>query len=143
MTLKKQHVDIETAIEKWLEDPFNEGLISELESKLEYNKESLAYFRKLRLDYTTAMDMESIMPNPFFFGKLKNRMSENRVERSHVQRVRWAVYAATISASLVAGVLMGNKYEEGSIINDEDLIAEEILIEDYTLENTFLIDTEE
>ena len=134
----------ENIVEQWLADPENEERINQLEKKFGEDYESLASFKKLRADFPNLSRSEPIAENPFFFSKLKSRMENNRTENVHVQRIRWATYVATLSLSIVAGVLLGNQVESTSSANtEEDIFAEELLVDDYSIDNLLLLDIEE
>lgn len=141
--------ELQKLIAKWLEDPMNEDLKMELELTIKNDPEALLTFKNLQKDFKAISGTSLIPENPFFFSKLKYRIEKRKVERSHVQRVRWAVYAATMSVSLVAGVLLGNQVEstqpEEAVIQTltEEVFAEEFLVADYIIDNSLLVDITE
>jgi hypothetical protein len=141
--------ELQKLIAKWLEDPMNEDLKMELELTIKNDPEALLTFKNLQKDFKAISGTSLIPENPFFFSKLKYRIEKRKVERSHVQRVRWAVYAATMSVSLVAGVLLGNQVEstqpEEAVIQTltEEVFAEEFLVADYSIDNSLLVDITE
>jgi len=136
--------EFENIVEQWLADPENEELANHLENEFGGDNESLASFKKLRADYLNLNNTKPIAENPFFFSKLKSKMEYSRRENAHVQRIRWATYAATLSLSIVAGVLLGNQVESTtSATSEEEIFAEELLVDDYSIDNLLLLEIEE
>ena len=135
--------EIHILLSRWLEDPDSPELRKGLESELKDRPELLETYKQLQLDYNKSIKAE-LPENPFFFSKLKSRMEGRKEEKAHVQRVRWAVYAATMSVSLVMGVLLGNQVESSSAVQgDEDVLTEELMVEDYSIDDTYLMVFEE
>jgi len=135
--------ELHSIVSKWLEDPSNEELRLELETELKEDPEALASFKQLQIDYKETTTRK-ISENPFFFSKLKYRMEKKREGNAHVQRVRWAIYAATMSVSIVMGVFLGNQVESSAVtISEEEIFAEELFVEDYTIDNSLLLEIEE
>ena len=135
--------EIHILLSRWLENPGSPELREEIESELKNRPELLETYKQLQLDYNEGLKAE-IPENPFFFSKLKSRMEGRKEEKAHVQRVRWAVYAATMSVSLVMGVLLGNQVENASAVQgDEEAFTEELMVEDYNIDDTYLMVFEE
>jgi hypothetical protein len=135
--------ELQLIISKWLDDPFNEELRQELETGMKNDPESLASFKQLQIDFLSTTT-DQIPENPFFFSKLKYKMEKGKEGKTQVQRVRWAIYAATMSVSIVMGLLLGNQVVGSSAISsDEEIFAEELLVEDYSIDNTLLLEVEE
>lgn len=141
--------ELQIIIEKWLEDPMNKDLTMELEASIKNDPEALATFKKLQNDFIAISGTNLIPENPFFFSKLKYKMEGRKVERSNVQRVRWAVYAATMSVSLVVGIMLGNQVENPQLdeatmlTTTEEVFVEEFLVSDYSIDNSLLVDISE
>ena len=138
-------------IDQWLEDPLNEELRKELEGEIKEDSEALVSFRKLQSDYMNMTSLDHIPENPFFFSKLKFRMENRKHERSQIQRVRWAVYAATMSVCIVIGVMLGNQVQSSfdeittasTSTSTEEAFATEFLVADYSIDNSLLIEIED
>lgn len=135
--------ELHMIVSKWLEDPNNKELKLELESELKEDPEALASFKQMQIDFNETTTNQ-IPENPFFFSKLKYRMEKKREGNAYVQRVRWAIYAATVSVSIVMGVFLGNQVESRpATISEEEVFAEELFVEDYTIDYSLLLDIEE
>ncbi|NNF20897.1 MAG: hypothetical protein HKN67_03065 [Saprospiraceae bacterium] len=135
--------ELHRIVSKWLEDPDDQELREELESALTEDPKSLASFKQLHQDFQD-VKTNQISENPFFFSKLKFRMEKRQEENAHVQRVRWAIYAATMSVSIVMGVLFGNQVESNyDTSSNEEVFAAELLVEDYSIDDALLLNIEE
>ena len=134
--------DIHILLSRWLEDPGDPELNQEIQSELKGKPEIRRAFEQLQMDYDENIKAE-IPDNPFFFSKLKSRMEGRKEEKAHVQRVRWAVYAATMSLSMVFGVLLGNKVDSNSSIEEDTILTEELVVGDYNIDDAYLLEIEE
>ena len=141
--------ELHKIIEKWLEDPNNQEHSKKVEESIKDNPISHNSFRELQRDFIEFKASNKIPENPFFFSKLKFRMENRKQERSHIQRVRWAVYTATLSVSLVVGILLGEQVEYNqsssseTITSTDDIFIQEFMVADYSIDNTLLIDFSE
>lgn len=135
--------ELQILLSRLIEEPQNEDLIRQLEKESESDPEALVFLRKIQADFND-LKKSTIPENPFFFSKLKFRMEENRSERTQIQRVRWAVYAATVSLSIFFGFVLGNQVEASSDlttnVTDEEVVAEQLLVGDYSIEASLLMD---
>ena len=127
-------------IDKLLSADLSEKVKSNLERELEKYPELHTVYLQLKEDNNAVFHPSEIQVNPYLFQKIKLRMQHNVRSFPVTSTGRaWVPYAALLSFGIMSGVFLGNQVEIGSVEESEE-ITSEIIVDDYELEEAYLID---